>query len=123
MRVQLGVLAALRRDTWVDHVSRFLSVFGVAMPVFWLSLIAIYFLFYRWGLVAAPIGRFNPRMSPPDQITGLYVIDSILTGNWVRGADVTLGGELFKVFDFDPFGDAGPVAQIRIDADMGVVLL
>lgn len=80
--IPLGVLAALRRDTWVDHVSRFLSVFGVAMPVFWLSLIAIYFLFYRWGIVAAPIGRFNPRMSPPDQITGLYVIDSILTANW-----------------------------------------
>ncbi len=81
--IPLGVVAALRRDSWVDHLSRFLSVFGVAIPVFWLSLIAIYFLFYRWGLVAAPIGRFNPRMSPPDQITGLYVVDSILTGNWV----------------------------------------
>jgi peptide/nickel transport system permease protein len=81
--IPLGVVAALRRDSWIDHLSRFLSVFGVAIPVFWLSLIAIYFLFYRWGLVAAPIGRFNPRMSPPDQITGLYVVDSILTGNWV----------------------------------------
>lgn len=52
-----------------------------------------------------------------------FVSGDILTGNWVRGADQAIGGELFKVFDFDPFGDAGPVAQIRIDADMGVVLL
>jgi peptide/nickel transport system permease protein len=79
--VPLGVVAALRRDTWVDHLSRFVSVFGVAMPVFWLSLIAIYFLFYRWEIVAAPIGRMNPRMNPPDDITGLYVVDSIITGN------------------------------------------
>jgi peptide/nickel transport system permease protein len=80
--VPLGVLAALRRDTWIDHLSRFLSVFGVAMPVFWLSLIAIYFLFYRWDLVAAPIGRIDPRARPPEHITGLYVVDSILTGDW-----------------------------------------
>jgi hypothetical protein len=52
-----------------------------------------------------------------------FVSGDILTGNWVRGADQLIGGEMFKVFDFDPFGAAGPVAQIRIDADMGVVLL
>jgi peptide/nickel transport system permease protein len=80
--VPLGVLAALRRDTWADHLSRFLSVFGVAMPVFWLSLIAIYFLFYRWHIVAAPLGRFDPRAEPPKQITGLYIPDSIMTGDW-----------------------------------------
>lgn len=108
--VPLGVLAALRRDTWLDHLSRFVSVIGVAMPVFWLSLIAIYFLFYRWHLVAAPIGRMNPRMRPPAHITGLYVPDSILTGNWA-----TLG-ESLKVLLLPvvilAFGAMAPLARM-----------
>src|SRR3954447_3771525 len=46
--IPLGIAAAVWRDRWVDHVSRLIAVVGVAMPVFWLALLAIYFLFYRW---------------------------------------------------------------------------
>ena len=80
--VPLGVMAAVWRDTWIDHLSRFLSVSGVSMPVFWFSLLLIYFFFFQWQLAPAPLGRINPRLAPPEAITGWYTIDSLLTGNW-----------------------------------------
>lgn len=108
--VPLGVLAALRRDTWVDHLSRFLSVFGVAMPVFWLSLIAIYFLFYRWRIVAPPLGRFDPRAEPPDHITGLYLPDSLITGDW--SAFTASAGVLILPVLILAFGAMAPLARM-----------
>jgi peptide/nickel transport system permease protein len=80
--VPLGVISAVWRDTWVDHLSRFLSVSGVSMPVFWLSLLLIYFFFIQLHIAPAPQGRINARLIAPDTITGWLTIDSLLTGNW-----------------------------------------
>lgn len=41
--VPLGVIAALRRGTWVDNVIRIFSVIGHAVPAFWLGLVLIIF--------------------------------------------------------------------------------
>jgi peptide/nickel transport system permease protein len=82
LSVPLGIAAAVWRDRWVDHISRLIAVVGVAMPVFWLGLLAIYFLFYRWQWLPAPQGRISPFLQPPKDITGFYTIDAILTGNW-----------------------------------------
>lgn len=80
--VPLGVLAAVRRDTWVDHLARVLAVSGISMPVFWLSLLLIYFFFFNWHIAPAPLGRINPRVTAPETLTGLYTVDSLVTGNW-----------------------------------------
>jgi peptide/nickel transport system permease protein len=40
--VLMGLLAAVRRGTWVDNVSTFLANVGVCVPVFWLALLLIY---------------------------------------------------------------------------------
>ena len=39
--IALGILAALRRGTWVDHLLTLLSAVGLAVPVFWLGVLAI----------------------------------------------------------------------------------
>jgi peptide/nickel transport system permease protein len=51
--IPLGVVAAVRRDGWLDHVSRLVGVGGVAMPTFWTGLLALYIFFYALG-VAPP---------------------------------------------------------------------
>jgi peptide/nickel transport system permease protein len=51
------------------------------MPVFWLSLLLIYFFFLRWHVSPAPLGRINPRITAPHVITGLLTVDSLLEGN------------------------------------------
>jgi peptide/nickel transport system permease protein len=80
--VPLGIAAAVWRDTWVDHISRVLAVIGVAMPVFWVGLLAIYVFFYRLRWLPAPQGRISPLADPPRTLTGFYTLDSLLTGNW-----------------------------------------
>ena len=86
--VPLGVLSAVHRDTVVDHVGRVVAVTGVAMPTFWTGLLGIYILFYMLDLAPAPLGRLEPGVAAPATITGMYVIDGLLTGNWtaVRSA-------------------------------------
>ena len=79
--IPLGVLSAVHRDTLVDHVSRLIGVGGVAMPSFWTGLLLIYVFFYALGVAPAPLGRLGPEITPPARVTGLYVVDALVTGN------------------------------------------
>lgn len=82
--IPLGVLSGARKDTWLDHVSRVFAVMCVSTPVFWLALILQLIFFRRFHLlplgarVSREIALFNPIL----QITGFYLVDSALTGNW-----------------------------------------
>jgi peptide/nickel transport system permease protein len=80
--IPLGVQSAVHRDTAIDHIGRVLGVAGVAMPTFWTGLLAIYLFFYLLGVAPPPLGRLAAGITPPPMITGLYVVDSLLTGNW-----------------------------------------
>ncbi|MBX3453632.1 ABC transporter permease [Ferrovibrio sp.] len=80
--IPLGVLSAVHRDTIIDHVGRVVGITGVAMPSFWTGLLAIYVFFFLLDVAPAPLGRLGSGIAPPETITGLYVIDSLLTGNW-----------------------------------------
>jgi ABC-type dipeptide/oligopeptide/nickel transport system permease component len=78
----LGVMAAVKRDSVIDHGVRAMAVAGFSIPLFWLGLILIYFVFFRLNLVPAPLGRIEPLVPSPSRITGLYTVDALLTGNW-----------------------------------------
>ena len=80
LAVPLGIAAAVWHGTWIDHISRLIAVIGVAMPVFWVSLIAIYVLFFVLNWLPAPQGRIGVMIPPPPTLTGLYTVDSLLSG-------------------------------------------
>lgn len=79
--IPLGVIAALQRDRWPDHIARFLSLIGVSMPIFWLGLLALSIFYYRLQILPGP-GRLDPRLIPPPTVTGLMTVDSLLAGRW-----------------------------------------
>ena len=79
--IPLAVVSAVRRDSLLDHVCRIIGVGGVAMPTFWTGILLLYILFYQLGLAPPPLGRLSPGVSAPTAISGLYTIDSLLTGN------------------------------------------
>ena len=78
----LGTLSALRPGSLVDHVCRVVTTAGVSLPVFFTGLLLIYLLYYRLGVVPAPLGRLDVFASAPPGITGFYLIDSAVTGRW-----------------------------------------
>jgi peptide/nickel transport system permease protein len=83
LAVPLGVIAALRKDGIVDGIARILGIGGVSIPVFWSGIMLSLLLFYKWHVASAPFGRIDPQLGPPHHLTGLYLVDSLLTGNWV----------------------------------------
>jgi peptide/nickel transport system permease protein len=50
LAIPLGIVAALRQDTWVDYAVRIFSIAGLSMPSFWLGILLILFLLvtFRW---------------------------------------------------------------------------
>lgn len=78
--VALGVASAVHRDTWIDHVSRVVSLVGVSMPLFWSGVIAL-ILFYKVLPLFPASGRLDAFLAPPPHITGLYIIDGLIAGN------------------------------------------
>src|SRR5262249_49120630 len=53
-----------------------------ALPDFWLGLVLVYFFFYKFNFMPAPLGRLDPSTPRPNDVTGLLTIDSIISGNW-----------------------------------------
>lgn len=78
--IPLGVAAATRRDSWVDHTARIIATTGVSLPVFFTGLLFVYLFYYKLGWAPAPIGRLDVYMYAPPGITGFYLIDSLLAG-------------------------------------------
>ncbi len=83
--IPLGVVAALYRNRPTDHALRVVSVAGLALASFWLALMLQLFfaMDLRWLPLQARITGF-----PPPPITGFYVIDAVLEGNFKRLGDV-----------------------------------
>jgi ABC-type dipeptide/oligopeptide/nickel transport system permease component len=79
--IPLGVLAAVKQGTWIDHLCRVVTTAGVSLPVFFTGLLLAYVFYYLLQVAPAPTGRLDAFLSPPTDITGFYLIDSILTGN------------------------------------------
>jgi peptide/nickel transport system permease protein len=79
--IPLGVISSVRRDKFADHIARFISISGLALPVFWLAIMAQFVFFGQLGWL--PDGARIPiGIDPPPTVTGLYTIDAALAGDW-----------------------------------------
>ncbi len=79
--IPLGIISAVKKDKWPDHISRIFALMGVSMPVFWLGLILLFVLYYQLGIFPGP-GRLDPGIEAPPRITGILTLDSLITGNF-----------------------------------------
>ena len=79
--VPLGILAATRPNSLIDHSCRVIATAGVSLPVFFTGLILIYVFYYHLGWAPPPLGRLDIFYSPPPHVTGFYLIDSLIAGD------------------------------------------
>lgn len=79
-----GVVAAAMSGTRIDGICRSIAVLGVSIPNFWLALM-LQLVFFGW-LGWLPLGgRMDNVLSivqPIEFITGFYLVDAALMGNW-----------------------------------------
>jgi peptide/nickel transport system permease protein len=80
--VPLGILAAIREGSWVDHLCRVIVTTGVSLPVFFTGLLLVYVFYFQLGWSPAPLGRLDVFYSAPPQVTGFYLIDSLIARDW-----------------------------------------
>lgn len=89
LAIPLGVLAALKPNALVDHLCRALVTVGAAFPTFFVGLLLVYVFYYLLGWSPQPLGRLDEiYFVAPDRVTGFYLIDSLLAGDFeaFRGA-------------------------------------
>jgi peptide/nickel transport system permease protein len=77
----LGILAAVKQGSWIDHTCRMVSTAGVSLPVFFTGLLLVYVFYFVLGWSPAPIGRLDAFATPPPAMTGFYLIDTLIAGD------------------------------------------
>lgn len=108
--VPLGILAAVKQGSWIDHTCRIVATAGVSLPVFFTGLLLVYVFYYILGWSPAPIGRLDAFASAPPQITGFFLVDSLLTGNF-ETFRATLSQLILPAFTLGIFSLA-PIARM-----------
>ncbi len=79
--VPLGTLAAVRHNGVLDHVVRVVTVGGLAVASFWFAIMLQ--LLFSMELEWLPLrGRIGVNIGAPANVTGFFLIDSLLAGRW-----------------------------------------
>jgi ABC-type dipeptide/oligopeptide/nickel transport system permease component len=76
--IPVGLIGASRPNGWVDRGAFTWGLFAGAQPDYWWGLLFILIFAFTLGIAPAPLGRMDPLIIPPDPITGLVLIDSLL---------------------------------------------
>ncbi|MGK7928813.1 MAG: ABC transporter permease [Spirulina sp.] len=78
--VTVGMLAASRPGTAMDAGGRLFGIITYSLPLFWMGM--VFQLIFSVQLGWFPLGtRYPINILPPESITGLYTLDSLLAGN------------------------------------------
>jgi peptide/nickel transport system permease protein len=78
-----GVISAIKQDKPSDHSIRVIALLGLASPPFLVALLIQLVFFFWLGIFPDSGGRISRSINPPLHLTGLYIFDSLVTGNWL----------------------------------------
>lgn len=82
LALPLGMLAAMRPGSLVDHAVRLLCTLGVCVPTFVSGLLLIYVFYLKLGWAPDPTGRMDIFAATPPDITGFLLIDFAIVGDF-----------------------------------------
>jgi ABC-type dipeptide/oligopeptide/nickel transport system permease component len=86
--ILLGVLAAVKKNSVFDAASMLVALVGISIPIFWLGIMMI-MLFSGYLHLLPTGGRINVLLQPTD-VTGFYLIDSLLAGDGAAFKDALI---------------------------------
>lgn len=77
--ILIGVISAVKKNSIFDNAGMLLALIGVSMPIFWLGILLI--ILFSGSLHWLPSsGRIDPLLQPVN-VTGFYLIDSLIAGD------------------------------------------
>ncbi|MEM7377425.1 MAG: ABC transporter permease [Pseudomonadota bacterium] len=104
--IPLGVVAATRQGSWIDHACRLLVTAGVSLPTFFTGIVLIYVFYYLLGVAPSPIGRLDFIYLEPERVTGFYLIDAALARDgetwWGAAKQLVLPASTLALFTLAP---------------------
>jgi peptide/nickel transport system permease protein len=73
-------MAAVKKNSVFDAAGSLFALVGVSIPIFWLGILFI--MFFAGFLHVLPSGGRISVLLEPAHVTGFYMVDSIVAGNW-----------------------------------------
>ncbi|MDE1567004.1 ABC transporter permease [Aquabacter sediminis] len=80
--IPFGIAAAVKQGSWIDHACRVITTAGVSLPVFFTGLLLVYVFYFKLGWAPAPLGRLDAFATAPNDVTGFFVLDSLIAGDF-----------------------------------------
>jgi peptide/nickel transport system permease protein len=80
--IPIGAYTAVKRKGVVDRALFLYSMLAGSIPDFWLGLILIFIFFSLLGWLPGPIGQLDPTIETPPRISGMLVLDALVSGRW-----------------------------------------
>jgi ABC-type dipeptide/oligopeptide/nickel transport system permease component len=116
--IPLGVLAAVKQGSWIDHTCRIVATAGVSLPVFFTGLLLVYMFYFRLGWAPAPLGRLDVFYDAPRHVTGFYLIDSLIAGDFelfrASASQLILPGVTLAIFSLAPIARMTRAAMLAV---------
>ena len=79
--IPVGIWGAVRHGSWADRLVSILVSLGLALPSFWLGLV-LQVLFYKHLNLLPVGGRLGILDVAPPRVTGMYVVDALVSGDF-----------------------------------------
>ncbi len=114
----LGVFAATRPNSWVDHTCRVIVTAGVSLPTFFTGLALVYVFYYILGLAPPPTGRLGIAYLSPEAVTGFFTIDALIAGDletfWAALGQLVLPAITLGLFTLAPLARMTRAAMLQV---------
>jgi len=78
LAIPLGVVAAVKQDSWIDYAIRVFSIGGLAMPSFWIGIMMVLITLTLWGW--APPVVFTPLFDDPVANLAGLILPAVAVG-------------------------------------------
>ena len=86
--VPIGIISAMRQDTWLDYVSRSLAILAIAAPMFWIGTLVVSLPAVWWGW--APPTEYKHLTDDPIGNIKVLIIPAMILGFYFQGRTVRL---------------------------------
>jgi len=97
----VGIVSAIRQDTWIDYIMRGGAIIALAIPGFWLAVLTIRIIFPQLGLPSLPLVYSDPTENLAENLRHMYV-PAIVLGIGLAGPVMRLTrGEMLEVLRQD----------------------